>query len=446
MKMPPASAFIRIPPELKSGIFLHCLPSHEDVRPFNDAAPLLLSHICREWRELAHSTPELRTSLKISSVKYSGIHRSDTEDPYIDRFSVRARSPPDAAAEEEAMELISMWFRLAKSRPLSLTLPADSTLLPLRIQSFVCDFAHQLRHLELYANALEQLQLKQPAFNVLESIAVHVESDEPRHIPPIFAPSLREIHFRGNLALPDGGNYPLLTEIHWSETWPEVLISTLRRLPQLLYVTAKYRKGGDLPQFPDPATPSLLESLSIEERDDDYYVWPEALSALTLPNLRHLCLTEYSSPSILHEFVERSGCTLCTLTLVPDPSDEPSISLPQCLRAIPSLTGLHIAPGSVLGRLLDLLTADASVLPSLITLKISRVAPQWVAFSQLLALLESRAPVLSSFHLVLRKGCEPGLLSKSQIHQLKATGVAFKITLHKQHGARSQSLIQMCDL
>ncbi|KAJ7855416.1 hypothetical protein B0H13DRAFT_1641933, partial [Mycena leptocephala] len=47
---------LTLPPEITSRIFLECLPGHGRVIPSPDAAPLLLSQICRHWRDVALST------------------------------------------------------------------------------------------------------------------------------------------------------------------------------------------------------------------------------------------------------------------------------------------------------------------------------------------------------------------------------------------------------
>ncbi|KII83264.1 hypothetical protein PLICRDRAFT_119641, partial [Plicaturopsis crispa FD-325 SS-3] len=45
-----------LPPELLSQIFIHCL---EEEEPSIDRAPLLLGRVCRRWRSISLSTPEL---------------------------------------------------------------------------------------------------------------------------------------------------------------------------------------------------------------------------------------------------------------------------------------------------------------------------------------------------------------------------------------------------
>ncbi|KII92014.1 hypothetical protein PLICRDRAFT_104006, partial [Plicaturopsis crispa FD-325 SS-3] len=53
-----------LPPELLSEIFVHCLP--EDTTPNVRRAPLLLGRVCRRWRAISLSTPQLWSSISIT--------------------------------------------------------------------------------------------------------------------------------------------------------------------------------------------------------------------------------------------------------------------------------------------------------------------------------------------------------------------------------------------
>ncbi|KAJ7455571.1 hypothetical protein FB451DRAFT_1184351 [Mycena latifolia] len=53
---------IGIPIEIITLIFRPSLPAHGRVKPSKHAAPLLLAHICRHWREIALSIPQLWSS------------------------------------------------------------------------------------------------------------------------------------------------------------------------------------------------------------------------------------------------------------------------------------------------------------------------------------------------------------------------------------------------
>ncbi|KAG2345975.1 hypothetical protein BDR05DRAFT_98637, partial [Suillus weaverae] len=55
----------RLPFEVLSHIFVHCLPEDKYLSPASKLAPVLLTRICRQWREVAVGTPSLWCSLSV---------------------------------------------------------------------------------------------------------------------------------------------------------------------------------------------------------------------------------------------------------------------------------------------------------------------------------------------------------------------------------------------
>ncbi|KAJ7489447.1 hypothetical protein FB451DRAFT_1023911 [Mycena latifolia] len=62
---------LTLPPEITSEIFLHCLPTSYTDREWNSVesseAPMLLSHVCRRWREVAISTHALWAAIEFNA-------------------------------------------------------------------------------------------------------------------------------------------------------------------------------------------------------------------------------------------------------------------------------------------------------------------------------------------------------------------------------------------
>ncbi|KAJ7044779.1 hypothetical protein C8F04DRAFT_1069519 [Mycena alexandri] len=57
---------LTLPPEITSEIFIQCLPVDRSIDAVNTAeAPLLLTHICGVWRQIAISTPELWATFEV---------------------------------------------------------------------------------------------------------------------------------------------------------------------------------------------------------------------------------------------------------------------------------------------------------------------------------------------------------------------------------------------
>ncbi|KAK6969658.1 hypothetical protein R3P38DRAFT_2587449 [Favolaschia claudopus] len=79
----------KLPFEITSSIFTHCLPNEGHVVPSSSDAPLSLSHVCHQWREIALATSTLWTSLHVD-------------------------------ANTVVPGLLETWFPRAKERPLSL--------------------------------------------------------------------------------------------------------------------------------------------------------------------------------------------------------------------------------------------------------------------------------------------------------------------------------------
>ncbi|TFK53430.1 hypothetical protein OE88DRAFT_1249439 [Heliocybe sulcata] len=84
----PECSLGHLPIELLSYIFVQCLPNVEFMLPGRACLPLLLSHVCRGWRETAISTPSLWTSLRIEvRVRTSA---NDWEETFDNESSQRA--------------------------------------------------------------------------------------------------------------------------------------------------------------------------------------------------------------------------------------------------------------------------------------------------------------------------------------------------------------------
>jgi len=57
--------FTNVPNEIVGEIFLHCLPNSKFHRPDPHLAPILLTHVCRSWRDFARQYGPLWSSIQI---------------------------------------------------------------------------------------------------------------------------------------------------------------------------------------------------------------------------------------------------------------------------------------------------------------------------------------------------------------------------------------------
>ncbi|KAG2070938.1 hypothetical protein BDR04DRAFT_1099171 [Suillus decipiens] len=58
-----SSTILHLPTEILSEIFLYCLPEEEHLSPASRLAPILLTRVCRRWRQVALGFPRLWKSL-----------------------------------------------------------------------------------------------------------------------------------------------------------------------------------------------------------------------------------------------------------------------------------------------------------------------------------------------------------------------------------------------
>ncbi|KIK10251.1 hypothetical protein K443DRAFT_670873 [Laccaria amethystina LaAM-08-1] len=85
----------RLPPELLSEIFAHCLPNKRFVTPSPTSAPLFLGQVNALWRNISMSTPKLWSSMEISH---------------------------ELCKPDRLLPLMETWIARAKERPLSLSI------------------------------------------------------------------------------------------------------------------------------------------------------------------------------------------------------------------------------------------------------------------------------------------------------------------------------------
>ncbi|KAJ6549468.1 hypothetical protein B0H10DRAFT_1290495 [Mycena sp. CBHHK59/15] len=174
-----SSPAVRIPFEITSRIFRHCLSTNGRIRPDRRAAPLLLSQICRHWRSVALSTGELWCSIALefsSSDVHSGL------------------SPLFGDSEPQALDYsratIDLWFNRAAGHPLSLTLKCTDKFTELPAQVLAAIVIYSVRccriELEIPVRDLVQIQTSQAPFPVLKTLAI---SSSPLAAPLTFAES-----------------------------------------------------------------------------------------------------------------------------------------------------------------------------------------------------------------------------------------------------------------
>jgi hypothetical protein len=128
----------RMPPEIISEIFCSCLddPRDADLRPRPNRVPLVLTRICRSWRAIALSTPELWSRLDICVEGFSPLK----------------------------MDLVKEWFARTGVHPLYLKIRIRAPWLSNKWVEILQTSHSRWRHVSLY---LGPLALKRLCIQIL---------------------------------------------------------------------------------------------------------------------------------------------------------------------------------------------------------------------------------------------------------------------------------------
>jgi len=172
------SALWRLPPEILSQIFHHCLPE-DDFSPALNKAPLLLTRICQPWRDVAMNTPSLWCKLQVEINLEEEVHEEFDDGDWEEYFDVVG---DDDIAWQQAAFFHDSWLKRSQGYPLSLVLrcyPSTKLLRNLlqpymhQISSLSIAFpqlANRARHLLEGLSTLWELVLPAVKYNILDLI------------------------------------------------------------------------------------------------------------------------------------------------------------------------------------------------------------------------------------------------------------------------------------
>ncbi|KAJ7778697.1 hypothetical protein DFH07DRAFT_537757 [Mycena maculata] len=368
-----------LPFEMISEIFFHCLPNVRTV-PDKSEAPLLLGRICKEWREIALTTPSLWTTFVVHWTHVSG-----------------------------TVHLASLWLSRARGYPLSIQIhdPEGSDTHTRRaFLKTICRYASQWRDVELSLplDVLSHLRIEGP-LPLLERLVIGSEASIPENgrETTVFrdAPLLRELHLTLDIT---GIAQPRTIALPWerltsftgclftNEEW----LYVLSHASSLVECKFHHCIGGQ--QDLDVLAPlPLLKRLTLE--GNSYRKLTGVLHFLTLPALDFLELREekvsweqdMESPlRTTLSFLTRSSCPLRELRLTAY-NISPEL-LSQCLRTIPALEILEIAQLThEIFAVLRLLHASSNLLPRLQSFNTHPASGAPIPYDDLIAMLFSRS-------------------------------------------------------
>ncbi|KAG1797275.1 hypothetical protein EV424DRAFT_96817 [Suillus variegatus] len=279
----PVFDLCRLPTEVLCHIFIHCLPQTDYMLPNSKSPPMLLTRICRRWREVAVDMPSLWCRLSMN----------------IDHA--------DSRNWRQAVFGYDLWLKRAQGRPLSLEIMCienDTTDLRNLLQAYIS----QILSLKVTFDRAVAPETLLNDLSALQELQVVIHCDfQIRHtlssiltaISRLF--TLRSLNFeRLDYHSIKRISHLNLTNIDLFTSSPANIINFLQNFPTLSSLKIQMLVDGGLPC--EPFTHSTLQTLSIQVIVRVLFRPAPTLvrlfNALTLPNLRVLRVEGGSWPCV----------------------------------------------------------------------------------------------------------------------------------------------------
>ncbi|KAJ7696374.1 hypothetical protein B0H16DRAFT_1903820 [Mycena metata] len=297
--------FFKIPVEIKSMIFGHCIESPE---PDSKSAPLLLGQVCRHWREVTLSSPEL----------WSSFIKTIVVDHTLNVAPSRYNS---------LLELLKIWLARSATRPLNFALLYKGIRirpLPPPIHQLLLQHAHRWEHVILclpYSDLVELFGKCTGSLPLLRTLAISLPHYErAQDIDPAEEPLsfevLRHSSLLQTIEMSLNRAWPSLSSVPWTQLTSfnghhlrvRNAYDVLRSCPALQECRLKITIKPD-----DPFTSLHLPELRVLHIAADWSSGAFAfLAQLTLPRLQRLQCPCLDSDSVRHvvAFLSQSLCPL----------------------------------------------------------------------------------------------------------------------------------------
>ncbi|KAJ7839598.1 hypothetical protein B0H14DRAFT_2787167, partial [Mycena olivaceomarginata] len=405
------SPALALPPEITAEIFSHYVHKPHDIAN-NIDGPLVLTRVCRRWREICQSTCSLWASVFLHG------EDMDWDDekyfPFLERWLSRAGSHP--------LDLIifKTWPKEIH-RPFALLLQHSS----------------QWRSLTLWLDPSNPFQndMIHGRVSSLVKLSIDMLDSDGHAAVTAFseAPSLREVRLANLgplqwIALP----YPQLTHLDISGIRLQKCVEILKATTNLEVLDVCRLQ---VPQVSGPSPPLPLTLGHIHTLSLRTIAQGALFDHLTLPGLRTLSLNELGNQCISQflNLIIRSSPSLKSLRL----KSMQYAASTRCLRGIPLFLP---KPGNP-ALLVELLTTDDQFLPALCEITITS-CPREISSSALVEMLASRAhgtregvARLKLFHLSFSRtrhsGIAPSTVDEinNRVRAFVEEGLDVKVTL-----------------
>ncbi|KAG1772604.1 hypothetical protein EV702DRAFT_619846 [Suillus placidus] len=313
------SALWRLPTEVLSQIFHRCLPEDEYLTPASNLAPMLLTRICRPWRNIVVDMPSLWCRLHVEI--YIGRVRQEDDEDSADSESEGSESDVEAddRAWQRAAFCYDSWLKRSRGHPLSLVLQRyPSTKL---LGSLLQPYMNQISSLSIHIpRQAERLLLLKDIPALRELVILGMGSFGIRNMAQYFSqlPSTMRVLDVIPLTLDIRGVSSLdpiwahLTHVKITLRHPDAFLHLIHLCPNLSSLTVR-GTGFYEQRTLEPFTHTNIQSLCMID-DTSMMMISSLVDALSLPNLRVLeaCCT-YNSlwpHEQLRDLFARSKCPL----------------------------------------------------------------------------------------------------------------------------------------
>ncbi|KAJ7629740.1 hypothetical protein DFH06DRAFT_1225291 [Mycena polygramma] len=284
---------LALPNELISEIFLHFLPPYPDFPPLKGLlSPTLLTHICRQWRDIALSTPQLWSAISSFDNNWEG----------------------------RELRIVKLWLERSHYCPLSIRLGTEKAGADDKLVEAVIPHRARWQYLKIDLEG-QDLRIFDGPMPLLQHLELVVDEPFEPLVNGGFSfqdlPLLRTVALNDN-ALPVTLPWAQLVSLTLFDMYPSELVPILVQTRNLVH--CELHVDFRAPEYREiwrDITLESLELLVLKHRGP----WPtkDFLPTLIVPALRSLQIPESllrpNPIDSLTAFISKSSCTLEELHL-----------------------------------------------------------------------------------------------------------------------------------
>ncbi|KAJ7019870.1 hypothetical protein C8F04DRAFT_325219 [Mycena alexandri] len=307
-----------LPTEIVCKIFTHFLPTYPLCPPLaGPLSPTLLTHVYRQWREIAIATPSLWRAITFSTYGYN--------------------RPGDGH-----LHIVKMWLQRSGGYPLSLEIIEGFPGFASAAVELIIPHAIRWEYVKFHSlpTDLHTIEGSLPLLRQLD-LGPDCSIDDP--LPALGMPLLRTVALDCSYA--ELSEWPIalpwaqLTSLTIINTIPERCAPLLQQTPNLIHCTLDLIQDAydDLPHIILPFLKSLVLTGEPAAPTTAFLAVLEVPALRTL-HLPHVSLGEEDPSKFLASFISNSGCTLQELGISGPRSLQADDAYRQAFPSIPKFS------------------------------------------------------------------------------------------------------------